>query len=217
MGEYLAERGFSVRCPLLSGHGTTAEDLTRVHRQTWISETEAALAELQARCETVFVGGLSSGALLTLLLGRQHQAIAGLIPMSPAVKLQNRLAPLSLGLRYVLKYSPLGELGDQDLGDPEGIQRIWCYDEVPLWGAGEVYLLLRQVRRELPHVHQPLLIFQGRRDAHLDPTAAQIVYDEVGSADKTLVWLEHSGHNLLVDGERESVWERSYAWMMERT
>ncbi len=36
----------------------------------------------------------------------------------------------------------------------------------------------------------------------------------VASTDRTLVWLENSGHNLLIDGERESVWARSYDWMM---
>jgi hypothetical protein len=28
--------------------------------------------------------------------------------------------------------------------------------------------------------------------------------------------LERSGHNLLIDGERQSVWALSYDWMMER-
>jgi esterase/lipase len=43
-----------------------------------------------------------------------------------------------------------------------------------------------------------------------------MVYEGVASTDKTLVWLEHSGHNLLVDGEREAVWAQSYAWMRDR-
>ena len=46
--------------------------------------------------------------------------------------------------------------------------------------------------------------------------AAEMVYEDVASTDKTLVWLEYSGHNLLVDGEREAVWDQSHAWMMER-
>jgi carboxylesterase len=73
---------------------------------------------------------------------------------------------------------------------------------------------MQQVRRELPAVRQPLLIFQGLRDAQAPPEAAQMVYDVTASEDKTLVWLENSGHNLLVDGERESVWALSYEWMM---
>jgi esterase/lipase len=110
----------------------------------------------------------------------------------------------------------MGALGDDDLADPAGIERIWCYDELPLWGAGETYALHRKVRRALPQIGQPILIFQGRRDAQLTARAAQILYEGVASPDKTLVWLENSGHNLLVDGERETAWAQSYAWMMER-
>ena len=214
MGEYLAERGLTVECPLLAGHGSHPEDLNRIRWQDWAGALAAALEDLQSRCEVVFVGGLSTGALLTLWLGAEHPRVAGLIPMSPAVKVRNRMMPLALGLRYLLKYSPFGAVGDDDLGDPEALHRIWCYDQVPLWGAGEVYLLMQQVRQVLPTIRQPLLIFQGLRDAQVPPEAAQMVYDVTASEDKTLVWLEHSGHNLLVDGERESVWALSHEWMI---
>ena len=216
MGQYLAERGLTVRCPLLPGHGTTAEDLIHIHRQAWIDAVDAAYRELQDRCDALFVGGMSVGSVLALWLGSQYQGIAGLIAMSPAVKVQNRLLPLTLGLRHLLKYDPTASLGDEDLCDPEAIDRIWCYDETPLWGAAEFYLLQRQVRRVLPEIHQPILIFQGRHDATLSPQAADVLYGSVASTDKTVIWLENSGHNILADGERESVWTKSHAWMMER-
>lgn len=214
MGIYLAERDCTVRCPLLPGHGTQPQDLTRISWKDWAGKVESALHDLQSRCDTVFVGGLSLGSLLTLWLGSQHPDIAGLIPMAPATRLQNRLMPLALLLRHFLKYNPMGPIGDDDLGDPQAAERSWCYDETPLWGAGEVYLLQRRVRRALPQIHQPILIFQGRRDVHLHPEAAGELYGAVASADRRLVWLENSGHNLLIDGERESVWAQSYDWMM---
>jgi carboxylesterase len=215
MGQYLAERGMTVRCPLLSGHGTTVEDMGRIRWQQWAADVESALQDLTGSCEIVFVGGLSLGSLLTLWLGSQHPEIAGLLPMAPVVKVQNPLAPLTLVLRWLLKYSPQGAIADDDLGGPDASQRSWHYDETPLWGAGEFYLLQRRVRRQLPKIAQPLLIFQGRRDGHLHPDAGPIVYHSVASTQKTLVMLENSGHNLLIDGEREAVWAQSYQWMMD--
>ena len=214
MAAYLAERDLTVRCPLLPGHGTRPEDLTRISWQAWTGEVESALHDLQGCCDAVFVGGLSLGSLLALWLGSEHPEIAGLIPVAPATRVQNRLMPLALLLRYFFKYNPLGPIDDDDLGDPQAVERSWYYDETPLWGAGEVYLLQRKVCRALPQICQPILIFQGRRDAHLHPLAAQELYDAVASADRTLVWLQNSGHNLLIDGERESVWAQSYDWMM---
>jgi carboxylesterase len=213
MGEYLSAQGLTVRCPLLTGHGTSSEDLIGIRWQMWTEEVESALQDLRSCCETVFVGGLSMGSLLTLWLGAKYPDVAGLLVMTPAVKLQNRLLPLTVGLRYLLKYPPSGLVEEEALGDPEAIHRIWCYDQQPLWGAAELYLLQRRVNAALPRIRQPILIFQGRLDNWLSPQAAQLVHDGVASADKTLVWLEHSGHNVLADGERESVWAQSYAWM----
>ena len=216
MGLYLAERGLTVRCPLLPGHGTQPQDLTRIRWQAWADEVESALHELQATCSSVFVGGQSLGSLLTLWLGARHDGIAGLIPMSPAISMQNWILPFTLVLRYLFKYNPLGPMGEGDLGDPQAVERVWCYDETPLWGASQVYLLQREVRRALPQIRQPVLIVQGRRDAHVAPQAAEQVYEGVASTDRTVVWLEHSGHNLLIDGERESLWALSYEWIVER-
>ena len=70
------------------------------------------------------------------------------------------------------------------------------------------------MRKNLASVRQPLLIYQGRLDNWLAPEAAQVVYDGVSSTHKQIVWLERSGHNLLVDGEREAVWSQSYDWMV---
>lgn len=217
MGEYLADHGLSVRCPLLPGHGTTVEDLTRIRWQEWTESVDAALGELQAGCDIVFVAGLSLGSLLTLWLGAEHPEIAGLVVMAPAIKEQSRLAPLARGARYVLKYNPLSGITEDNPGDPQANDRIWSYDKIPLWSAAETLQLQGQVRKALPEIRQPILLFQGRRDPILAADAAQIVYDSVASTDRTLVWLENSGHNLLVDGERASVYAQSYAWMMDRT
>ena len=35
MGEYFAAQGLTVRCPLLTGHGTTSEDLIGIRWQMW--------------------------------------------------------------------------------------------------------------------------------------------------------------------------------------
>jgi carboxylesterase len=214
MGQYLAERGVTVRCPLLAGHGTSPEDLRGIRWQDWADQVQTAFEELQARCDRLFVAGLSMGSLLSLWLAINHPEIAGLVIMAPAVAVKNRFLWLTPILRYLISTAPPGLLEEEALGDPEAIHRLWCYDEQSVWGAGELYFLQRWVRKNLAAIQHPLLIYQGRLDNTLAPEAAQIVYDVVSSAQKELVWLERSGHNLLVDGEREAVWAQSYNWMM---
>jgi carboxylesterase len=216
MGEFPAGRGLTIRCPLLPGHGTTPEDLTRIRWQSWASEVETALEALYRRCDEVFVGGLSLGSLLSLWLGVKHPEIAGLIPISPPSRLNNRLFGLVPALRHVMRYNPLQD-ATGDLVDPAGVERMWSYDELPLWGAGEVHALQQRVRGVLPQIRQPILIFQGRHDTALAPDSAQILYDGVSSEDKQLIWLESSGHNVLVDAERQAVWQRSFEWIAGRS
>jgi len=216
MGEYLAARGLTVCGVRLPGHGTTPEELARIRREEWIAACEAGLQDLRARSEIVFVGGLSLGSLLTLWLGAHHDDLAGLILMAPAVKVRDWRMCLTPIFKYFMKYSPVDHAAESDLSDPEALNRVWCYDIRPVAAAAEVYGLQRWARRALPRITQPVLIFQGQNDGTLPPEAAQITYDRIGSTDKTLIWLEKSGHNILIDSEREKVWEESYAWIRAR-
>ena len=216
MGEYLAARGMTVRCPLLTGHGRTEADLLRIHWQQWVSDAERELDNLRKRCNRVFVAGLSLGSLLTLWLGASYPHLDGLIAMASGVKVKSRLAPLTLLLRYFLRFVPPSLTEGDDLGDPDANQRIWCYDRLTMQAAAQFYLLQRRVLGALPTIRHPLLIFQGLRDPKVPAEAARLLYDRVASVDRTLVWLENSGHNLLVDGERKAVWAQSYDWIMQR-
>jgi carboxylesterase len=46
-------------------------------------------------------------------------------------------------------------------------------------------------------------------DGQLRFESGPYVIEQIGSTDKELVTLHNSGHNVLVDAERELVWERT--------
>jgi len=214
LGEYLAARGLTVVAPLLPGHGTTPEDLARCRWQDWTGAVEEALTELRSSCEKVFVGGLSMGALLTLYLAERHP-LDGIIVMAPALLVSDRRIYLTPILKHFVKFAPPSGKGETDLSDPQALERIWCYDLVPVAAAAELLHLQRIVRRDLARVTAPCLIFQGRRDKDVPLQAAQLLYDSISSVDKELVWLDNSGHCLTVDSERELVGEKTYRWIMD--
>jgi len=213
VGNYLHQRGLTVSGPLLPGHGTTIDDLNQTAWTEWTKHVEGALAELQARCETVFVGGLSMGSLLTLYLAAYHPDLPGAIAYSPATMVadqRSRLAPI---LKYLMRQVPKGE--DDDLHDPEAKSLIWSYDGWPAAGVYELQNLTREVKRLLPKVSPPLLIIYSTADETIHPDSAQFTYEHAGSADKELVTLHGSGHVLTVDAEWESVAGRTYQFIQE--
>jgi carboxylesterase len=211
VGDYLHQRGHTVSGPRLPGHGTTVEDMNRCKWTDWTSHVERSLADLQARCETVFVGGLSMGSLLTLHLAARHPELPGAIIYSPATWVANRLIYLSPALKHLISKKKKSD--ESDLTDPEAHLRLWHYDYDPAIAGHELLKLIRQVRRVLPQVTCPLLIIHSTLDTSIHPTSARRTYEQVGSTDKELVTLHNSGHCITVDSEWELVAKTTHAFI----
>ena len=211
VGDVLHQRGFTVSGPLLPGHGTTTEDMNAVRWTDWTDHVERALADLEARCEKVFVGGLSMGSVLTLHLAAHHPELPGIITYSPAVWPADRLIYLTPVLKHMIHKKP--KSGKSDLTDPEADRHLWSYDENPSFAAHELLKLLRQVRRLLPRVTCPIIVIHSTQDTSIHPDSARLTYEYVGSADKDLVTLHNSGHCITVDSEWETVAETTYEFI----
>ncbi len=135
--------------------------------------------------------------------------IDGVVALAPAL-MPARVAwlthlPLSrLGLRYL----PKGEERRPDLVDTAQLKEVWSNSHTPTRVVPEVLRLAKETGVRLPQVTAPLLVVQGARDKTVRPASAHRVLRDVGSVDKELLWLEHSGHIVAVDGERHAVFER---------
>ena len=66
LGKVLAAAGYTIAGPLLPGHNTSPADLNRTRWQDWVRVYDEMLEKLYDHCETVIVGGESTGALLGL-------------------------------------------------------------------------------------------------------------------------------------------------------
>lgn len=101
LGRYLAAQGLTVHGVRLHGHGSRYEEVTHSRWEDWYGSVADGYALMKARCDQVFVLGLSLGGLLGLLLASQVQ-VAGLAVMASPLNFDNRLIPLSRYLRYVM-------------------------------------------------------------------------------------------------------------------
>lgn len=80
----LSERGFDTRAVLLSGHGSTADDMLHVRMEDWLAEARHHLRAVQADGRPVWLGGFSMGAVLATRLALERDDVAGLLLISPA-------------------------------------------------------------------------------------------------------------------------------------
>ena len=179
-----------------------------------MSHVARQVANLQSRCDTVFVGGLSLGALLTLYLTANVPDLAGAILYSPAIMVTDPRRHFLPIIKYFVRQLPKPA---DNFVDPEAGSRLWSYDAYPVAASDEVMKFTGQVKRCLAHVVCPLLIIYSTADDSIHPQSAQFVYDRVGSTEKEIVTLHHSGHVLTLDQEWEQVADRTYQFIRKYT
>jgi carboxylesterase len=85
-GEFLNSKGYTVRVPLLPGHGTKVENLNKTKWDEWPAKITFELNELQKTCDTIFLVGLSMGGGTVLNVAESNnEGITGIILVNPMI------------------------------------------------------------------------------------------------------------------------------------
>lgn len=202
MGAWLSERGVSTVGPRLPGHGTSWEDLETTTWQDWERETQAALADLAARCPDVIVVGLSMGGALALHLAATHQgALNGVAVINADVRRPELiLAPLARLFTRTVK-----GVGN-DINKPGQDEVV--YDRIPVKSSIQMGKLYKTVQRELPSLRLPLRVFSSTTDHVVRPSNSAYIMERAGSPQKDMVRLSNSYHVATLDYDAEAIFER---------
>jgi len=211
-GDHLAGAGFTVRCPLLPGHGTRWQDMNRTTWQDWYGAVREELLALLATDKRIFVGGLSMGGTLTLRLAEEFgDRIAGLVLVNPSVTrlhwdqkllpLLSRIVPSVPGVANDIK-----KPGETEL----------AYPRTPVRAAASLARFWRVVRADLHKVTQPVLLLHSTVDHVVEPVNSLLVRDGIASTDVTEVILEDSYHVATQDNDAEVIFTRSVEFARAR-
>jgi carboxylesterase len=209
-GEHLAAEGFTVRCPLLPGHGTRWQDCNEVSEDHWVTTALQALDALTAACDSVFVAGLSMGGTVATRLAELRPDVAGLVVVNPSLltrRLDARLLPVLA--RVTGSWAPIGS----DIKKPGVVEQ--AYDRMPLRGMMALRRLWRTTRADLARVTAPVLAFTSVDDHVVEPESTDVLLDGVSSGDVTRVHLEDSYHVATLDNDAPLIFARTAAWIRE--
>jgi carboxylesterase len=202
MGDYLCGQGLSVLAPRLAGHATRVEDMDGIRWRHWLASVEDGFHLLHGLCPRVYVMGLSMGAMLTLLAASRYP-VAGAVAMAAPYSLEDdwraKLAPLFVRVVRRLAKDP------PDWHDPSLAANHVEYPYNPPRAAYELIKMGREMRAALPEVRVPVLLIQSRGDRVIPADSAERIYAALGSTDKSLLWVEDSGHVVTRDNERDKV------------
>ena len=207
--DHLAGEGFSVRLPLLPGHGTSWQQLNRTNFDDWLATVTAALLELSQQCTAVVVGGLSMGGALALRLAELHpDRICGIVLINPAVlSLRREMAVLP-----VLKHLVPSLKGITDDIAMPGRTELG-YDRTPLRAVDALRAGWRATRNDLPLVAAPVLLLRSRVDHVVEPENSALILERISSTDVTEIVLERSFHVATLDYDADVIFEKSAAFV----
>lgn len=206
---YLNEKGFTVRVPLIPGHGTKWQDLNKVKWQQWPEKAANELALLERECESVFVFGLSMGGANTLHVGAKFNSrISGLVLVNPMIHIPDFAINFVGIIKHLVAKRP--SVGD-DIKKP-GVTE-WGYDALPTKGVAQLHKFLKITRKLLPQITAPTLLFHSIDDHVLDESNSSIVMNEIGSSDKTRIELANSYHVATLDFDAETIFANSVAFI----
>lgn len=202
--ERLKEAGWEVRQPALPGHGTRPEDLLKVRFQDWLLAAEEAYLELP---EPRGVVGLSMGGLLAAHLAARHPTKA-LVAPAPAFALKNPLAPLAPYLHRLIPRFP----GPPSIEDPELRKRNPNYPYFPTRAVLELLALMHKTPEVLPRVKARALVVEAGKDRVVK--GVDRYFALLGSPRKDHLVFPESGHDLLLDRDREAVARAVRDWLI---
>lgn len=226
----LIRSGYTVLTPRLAGHGGTEADLMATTWQDWYASAEKGLEELSATCETVIVGGLSTGAVLSLMLAKRHpDKVHAVALYSPTLWLSGRQIPWYLPIFRMIDNKRFANLfrfpvpihvgiKDKRIRDfitsamASGGSKTATPASTPGGAVLERRRLAKEVMKSLGSIDKPVLILHAREDdyAGLD-NAAYLQRELAGPVD--LVVLEDSYHMVTVDRQRHVVLDRTVAFV----
>lgn len=202
LAAFLKDSGYTIRAPLLSGHGTTEKNLQKCKWSDWYSDTKKALFEMRKTCKKIVVVGLSTGGSLALHLSAHYQ-VEGIVALSPGIYLKKKSTRLIPYAWPFIRYQ--NKKDGPDISDKEAREKAVGYDRTPLKAANQVLKLYDHLKSDLQDIYVPTLLIHSKNDHIVDYKSSKYIYKTISSKQKRLLWLDKSYHVLTLDVEKTIV------------
>lgn len=202
LGIFLHQQGWTVNGMLVAGHGTAERYLARTTWQDWAHSVDEAMVKLANVCQRTFVIGQSMGGVLALHAA-SHFPVSGVAALATPLVTDVKLLWLARVMKWVRPYRLKGP---SNILDPESLAQRVAYRYWPNASNEQIVLLCRHLRDDLPEIRCPSLLIHSRQDQTVAPETMPLIYERLGSQQKTMVWLENSGHVVTEDYERDKVY-----------
>jgi alpha-beta hydrolase superfamily lysophospholipase len=228
VAEQLVIAGLAVYALDLRGRGQS--DGERFYVETfadYVGDVSTFVTLVKAREPRlpVFMLGHSAGGVVACLYSLDHQReLAGLVCESFAFQVPAPDFALAVlkGLSHVAPHAHVLHLKNEDFSRDANVvatmnaDALIAHETQPTKTIAELVRSDERLTKEFEHITLPVLILHGTADKAARPAGSQLLYDTVGSVDKTLKFYDGGFHDLLNDLGKEEVMGDITAWIEAR-
>ena len=227
---YFLPLGYAVYCPDHRGHGFSEGLRGYVEGfSDFAADLDSFIKIVKADHPgiKVYLVGHSIGGTVAIDYATRHQAeIDGLIlsaaffsvgksvpgPLIWLARLLSKFFP-KLGL-YTIDASTLSR--DQSVVDAYMTDPLVYRSKIRIRLGMEILSILRTLRKQLSGITLPVMIMHGTDDSLSEPAGSDVLYDGLGSDDKTYRRYDGFYHEIFNEPGREQVFGDMEAWLKER-
>ncbi|HSW58491.1 MAG TPA: lysophospholipase [Dehalococcoidales bacterium] len=230
LSQFLASQGVAVFGFDYRHHGRSEGEKGRMDRFSHILDDFSNFLDIiRDVCpgKKIFLLGHSMGASLSLAYTQKAQSgLAGLVLSGTPLRSLPSVPVAVIGCLYplVLLTPNLGfyKLKSSTLSrDP---QIVTGYDNDPLVFRGKLACsliisfmwTLHKIESKLNDIKIPVLILHGDQDSLCSPKGSEIVFNSIGSKEKTHIPYKGLYHEILNEPEKEKVYADILTWLNER-
>lgn len=212
----LHANGWTVRAPLLRGHGSTLSAFTAARADDWLTDARSALDELRSRTTHVAVVGQSMGGALAVILA-SAVSIDAMVLLTPFVRLSRRGRRIAAFHRVISTVVPyLESRSESSILDSEARRRALGRGVTTPRLVRELSLIVDRAWDVAPGIRVPTLVINSRRDPRITVSDAEATFARLGSHEKAIRWATRSGHVVSVDFDRDWVASEIRDWLEAR-
>jgi carboxylesterase len=211
--QHLAGAGYTVRLPLLPGHGGSWQDTNRTRWTDWYATIDASYRELRERCQQVFAVGLSmGGTLVTRLAEENPDGVAGLVLVNPAYATRRFDAKFAPYIAWAVRSRPSigGDIKQPGIEEPAA-------DRTPVVAFASLQKLWKVTLGELGAVRAPILMYRSREDHVVDDLSGQLLKARAVNTTVREVILEDSYHVATLDNDAPKIFAGSVDFIQSLT
>ena len=223
MGKALFDADFDVFCYCLPGHGTSPINIKTVRWQDWYDDSVLHYKELTQKYDEVYLGGLCLGAVLAIAIAQEYQNVRGIVSLSTTLFLDGWTIPwynffMPIGVHTILRYyysfperEPYGLKNETLRKKIAALQKrnTEALDNYPMSCIYELLKFSKQTQKNIAKVTAPILLMHAKEDDLTSTKSAEFVYRNISSKTKNYIKLENSYHLIVMDYERDYVFEKS--------